>query len=122
MRNEKGQFVKGFSSSPLTQFKKGSHWRNHQKFREKEWLEINYTELCRSAEDIANEFNVHANAILYWLRKHGIPRRPMGEIRKLKHWGAIGSDNPMWNKKGELNPRWLGGITPERQSFYTSNE
>jgi 5-methylcytosine-specific restriction endonuclease McrA len=28
----------------------------------------------------------------------------------------------MWNKRGELNPRWLGGVTPERQSFYTSKE
>jgi hypothetical protein len=46
----------------------------------------------------------------------------MSEIRKMKRWGQSGVDNPMWNKKGELNPRWLGGITPERQSFYISQE
>ena len=28
----------------------------------------------------------------------------------------------MWNKRGELNPRWKGGITPLRQAFYMSEE
>lgn len=109
-RNNKGQFVKG------------THWRPDAPFRHKDWLEREYQEHGRSAIDIAAQFGVTENAVLFWLHKHGIPRRSMPAIRKAKKWGASGSDNPMWNKRGELNPRWLGGVTPERQAFYTSEE
>jgi hypothetical protein len=74
----------------------------------------------RSQNNIASMFGVTDAAILFWLRKHGIERRTVAQARKIKHWGQTGSDNPMWNKRGELNPRWLGGVTPDRQSFYTS--
>jgi hypothetical protein len=110
MRNKSGQFLKGHN------------WRSPQPFREKEWLENEYVKQKRSTGDIASEFSVTDVAILFWLRKHGIPRRSIAESRKIKHWGQLGSDNPMWNKRGELNPRWLGGVTPERQAFYTSKE
>jgi hypothetical protein len=102
------------------QFGKGDHWRESKPFRELGWLLENYVARQRSTGDIAAEFGTTDAAILFWLRKHGIPRRTVSEARKLKKWGASGADNPMWNKRGELNPRWLGGITPERQSFYTS--
>jgi hypothetical protein len=46
----------------------------------------------------------------------------VSEVRKIKHWGATGEDNPIWNKKGELSPNWKGGSTPERQAFYNSPE
>ena len=104
------------------QFGKGDHWRQPQLFREKEWLIQNYGVLKRSTGDIAKEFCVTDAAILFWLRKHGIERRTISQARAIKHWGAIGVDNPMWNRRGELNPRWLGGVTPERQAFYTSKE
>lgn len=107
-RNEKGQFLPG------------THWRQSQPFREKAWLEGEYVNRGRSAGDIAAQFGVTDAAILFWLRKHEIPRRSISGARELKHWGLSGSDNPMWNKRGELNPRWLGGVTPERQEFYTS--
>lgn len=122
MRNKKGQFLKGVSSSPETQFKPGGHWRKPQLFRDKEWLSNEYVELARSSYDIAKQFNVTDSAILFWLKKHGIKTRSMSEIREKKYWGQLGSDNPMWNRRGELNPRWLGGITPDRQKFYTSKE
>jgi len=122
MRNNKGQFVKGYSSSPETQFKKGQHWRKIQEFREKDWLLNEYVEKQRSTKEIADHFGVTDSAIIFWLKKHSIPRRNVSESRKIKHWGQKGSDNPMWNKTGELNPRWKGGITPERQSFYMSKE
>lgn len=109
-RNEKGQFVKG------------SHWRPEQPFRDKEWLQKHYIELEQSASEIAAMFGVTDGAIHFWLHKHGIPRRSISEARKVKHWGASGIDNPMWNRRGEKNPRWLGGVTPERQAFYTSEE
>ena len=104
------------------QFSKGDHWRKPQAFRDQGWLTEQYAVLSRSTGDIAAEFGVTDAAILFWLRKHGIPRRTVSEARGIKHWGAAGADNPMWNKRGELNPRWLGGVTPERQSFYASKE
>jgi len=107
-RNKKGQFVQG------------THWREHQAFREKVWLLHEYVERGRSSSEIAEDFGVTDGAVLYWLHKHGIPRRNVSAARKNKHWGASGPDNPMWNKRGDLNPRWLGGVTPERQAFYTS--
>jgi len=33
-----------------------------------------------------------------------------------------GSDNPMFGRNGEDNPNWRGGITPERQSIYQSED
>lgn len=122
MRDNKGRFIKGASCSPDTQFKKGQHWRREQIFRNKEWLLVEYIEKGRSCGDIADQFNVTDSAILFWLKKHNIKRRDTSEARNKKYWGLVGSDNPMWNKRGELNPRWLGGVTPERQEFYTSNE
>ena len=104
------------------QFQKGEHWRKPKPWWDKSWLQDQYVTCQRSGADIAHEGGVRDSAIYYWLAKHGIQRRTMSEIRKEKHWGAAGSDNPMWNRKGELNPRWLGGITPDRQSFYMSQE
>lgn len=109
-RNTKGQFLPG------------THWRESQPFREKEWLEREYIELGRSTGDIAAQFGVTDAAIIHWLKKHGIPRRSVSEARKLKRWGAVGADNPMWNRRCELNPNWKGGVTPERQAFYQSQE
>ncbi len=110
MRNKKGQFLKGH------------HWRKHQSFRDKEWLEDIYVRQQQSTGDIAAQFGVTDAAILFWMKRHGIPRRNISEARKAKRWGSSGPDNPMWNKRGELNPRWQGGVTPERQAFYTSDE
>lgn len=109
-RNKKGQF------------EPGTHWREDKPFRHKAWLLTEYVLLGRSTGDIAAQFGVTDSAVLFWMEKHGIPRRTISESRDLKHWGASGSDNPMWNRRGELNPRWLGGVTPERQEFYTSRE
>ncbi len=118
MRDEKGRFIKGVHSHKETEFKKGEHWRSEKPFWNKEWCIENYCNKKRSCKEIADEFGVTEAAILHWLKKHGIERRDMSEVRKIKKWGSCGSDNPMWNKKGELNPNWKGGISPERQKFY----
>lgn len=109
-RNNKGQFAPG------------THWRTPKPWWNKEWLQERYITRGESAEDIAKAGGVTANAILFWLKKHRIQTRSTAEVRARKHWGAYGSDNPMWNKRGELNPRWLGGVTPDRQAFYASDE
>ena len=107
---------------PNGQFGKGDHWRKPQLFRERDWLIEQYAEKNRSTGEIAAEFGVTDSAVLFWLHKHTVPRRSISEARKIKRWGASGADNPMWNRRGELNPRWLGGVTLERQAFYTSRE
>jgi hypothetical protein len=122
MRDDKGRFIKGLHSHPETEFKKGQHWRSKKPFWDKDWCIENYCDKKRSCSEIAAEFGVSDAAILHWLKKHGIDRREITETRKIKKWGLSGVDNPMWNKRGELNPHWLGGITPDRQLFYTSQE
>lgn len=122
MRNNKGQFLKGERASPATEFKKGEHWRPTQLFRDKEWLTKEYIDKKRSAKSIATDFGVTEAAILFWLRKHGIKRRSVTEIRKMKHWGLAGNQNGMYGKHGKEVGNWKGGCTPERQAFYSSLE
>ena len=122
MRNDKGQFTKGMHASPETEFKKGEHWRPRKPYWNEEWLRREYVDNFRSANEIAEQFGVTEAAMLYWLRKHKIPRRDMSEIRSEKHWGLSGEQNGMYGRTGEDNPHWRGGITPERQSFYVSDE
>lgn len=109
-RNKKGQFRKGYT------------YREPKPFWDKKWLYNEYIIKQKSSKEIAREQNCHRNNILFWLNKHNIKTRDISEARKVKHWGAEGPDNPMWNKKGELNPNWKGGISKERQAFYSSQE
>jgi len=110
MRNAKGQFVKGH------------HWRTHKPYWDAKWLSAEYGDKTRSAAEIASQFGLHENAILYWLTKLGIKKRTMTEIRKAKRWGCSGADNPMFGKSGRLNPNWRGGLTPARQAIYSTRE
>ena len=101
---------------------KGGHWREPKPHWQREWLYYHYAILKKSALEIAEQMNCRDTNIYYWLHKHGIHVRSMSEARAVKHWGLTGTDNPMWNKKGEAHPNWLGGITPERQVFYASHK
>jgi hypothetical protein len=121
-RNNKGQFMKGVRSHTETEFKPGQHWRVEKPYWNREWLNCEYSENERSASDIANEFGVSENAILFWLNKLEIPRRDMMTIRKNKKWGSCGKQNGMYGRYGKENPNWKGGCTPERQSIYSSPE
>jgi hypothetical protein len=121
-RDKKGRFLKGQSYSPETQFKKGEHWREEKPFWSRDWLEDEYVDNKKSAQDIGDMFGISAAAIMFWLRKHGIPRRDAVDARNLKPRGVSGDKNPMWGRTGELSVRWQGGITPDRQAFYVSQE
>jgi len=110
MRNEKGQFVKG------------THWRDRKPWWGRDWLVDMYETKGQSAGEIAAANGVTENNILYWLAKHGITRRCMAEIRAAKHWGSTGAENPMYGKRGILNPNWRGGLTPLRQAIYAKAE
>ncbi len=110
MRNQKGQFTKGH------------HWRERRPYWDKAWLEREYLDNQRTAPDIAAQFGVTDNNILYFLHKHGIPCRTTTETRAIKHWGSSGPDNGMYGVTGADNPNWKGGITPERQALYSSHD
>lgn len=100
-------------------FKPGQHWRPPQAFREAAWLLREYSERGRSTGDIAAEFGVTDSAIIFWLRRHDIPRRNVSQARALKHWGADGAANPMFGRVGAANPRYIDGSSPERQRLYS---
>lgn len=117
-----GRFKQGEHRSRATEFKPGQHWRPRQPFWDKAWLEREYVERQRSAGDIARQFGVGTAAIMHWLRKHDIPRRSVSDARHVKRWGARREANGMHGRSGQENPNWKGGITPERQAFYSSQE
>lgn len=118
MRNDKGQFVKGFRVSRSTEFKPGQHWRQKKPHWEEEWLRVRYVDEKRAAADIAVEAECSVHNIYYWLDKHGISRRTTAEARAIKHWGSQGESNPMYGRTGVLNPRYVDGSSPERQKLY----
>lgn len=103
------------------QFKKGQHWRSSKPFWSREWLDNEYTKKGRSSADIAAQFGVRPVSILFWIKKHGIKTRSVSEARKQKHWGATGASNPMYGRRGVLNPNWKGGRTPWRQEIYAQS-
>jgi|SRR3990167_2315225 len=121
-RNINGRFIKGIRYNPKTEFKKGQHWRKKKPFWDRDWLYKEYSIKCRSAENIAKQFNVTENNILFWLKKHKIQTRLMTEIRNIKHWGLSGKKNGMYGRRGILNPNWKGGLTPHRQQSYSRAE
>lgn len=122
-RTEKGMFIKGYQYSRNTQFKKGEHaYREKQNHWDKEWLYQKYWVERLSTPELAKLCGCTNANIRYWMVKHNIAARNVSEARKIKHWGLSGEANGMFGKKGKENPSWKGGVTPERQSFYMSEE
>lgn len=91
--------------------------REPKPYWRKDWLQREYSK-GRSAAEIAKEFGCIENNVLYFLAKHGIPRRSMSEIRKRKKWGLHGEANGMFGRCGCRNPRWIDGSSPERNRMY----
>lgn len=106
-----------------------------------------YVDDARSCPDIAREIGCDPTTVRAWLTSAGVPLRPRGHnnrfqpgqpsafrghrhssaalakieaatrarggvpyLRQGQHW--------LKNAPPEENPRWLGGVTPERQAFY----
>jgi len=101
-------------------FVEGGHWREPKPYWDKGWLEHEYIASDKPASQIAAEQGCTENNILYFLKKHGIRTRTMNEVRSIRHWGSSGPDNPMFGRTGSENPNWKGGVTAERQAFYSS--
>lgn len=87
-----------------------------------DWLREQYIDQGRTASEIAVQFNVTDCTIRYFLHRFNIPTRTTAETREKKYWGVNGERNPMYGRNGEANPRWRGGVSPERQAFYSSIE
>ena len=83
------------------------HYRPKRAYHRPEWLRREYEQKGRSATDIAAEFDVSVQTIHKALVRAGIPERPHGESLRLS--GKV---------KGENNPAWNGGSSPERQRLY----
>lgn len=104
------------------QFLPGAHWRPEAPHWDGAWLRAEYVEKGRSTGEIAAEAGVTDAAILYWMKKHGIPRRSISAARSIKHWGLNGEANPMHGKTGAANPRYVDGSSPQRQRMYAQGE
>ena len=103
-------------------FLKGTHWRQKAPHWDSAWLSNEYEGKQRSTGEIAVQAGTTDAAIIYWLKKHGIPRRTVSQARSIKHWGQNGEANPMHGKIGEKNPRYVDGSSPERQRLYAQGE
>lgn len=103
-------------------FLSGTHWRPEAPHWGAAWLRREYVDKGRSTGDIAAEAGATDAAILYWLKKHGIPRRTVAQARALKKWGVVGEANPMHGKVGPANPRYVDGGSPERQRMYAQGQ
>lgn len=110
--------MSNIARKPDGTFQKGTHWRPKREHWDRAWLEQKYLREKMSAREIADMQGITEGAILYWMKRHGIPRRSISGSRKVKKWGSFGSDNPMYGKGGSDNPNWKGGVTPQRQSDY----
>ena len=118
----------------------------------KEWLIEQYVNLKRSANDIAREVGRDSKRVWEWLRDYGIETRGRGtdygqcfkegcestfkgkshseETRKKLREQRISDGHVPYLKngihwlkhKGAISPAWKGGITPDRQYFYSSDE
>lgn len=116
----------------------------------KEWLIDEYCVKNKSANQIAREIKRDPKRVWEWIRNYGLETRPRGtdygqcfksgqesvfkgmrhsedtknkaRERRLKdgHVPYL-KDGIHWLKHdGAISPNWRGGVTPERQSFYSS--
>lgn len=121
-------------------------------YKNKDWLIQEYVINKKTCNDIAKEEKRDAKTIWSWLKKYGIQTRPRGgesssgsfkkgsklwngrkhkESTKQKIRDARLRDGHVpylkngihWLKhEGAISPNYKGGLTPERQSFYSSLE
>lgn len=122
------------------------------KHRDKDFLYKEYIENKKSADNIARELKVDPKTVWTWLKKHNIPTRPRGtdygqNFKKGQVSAFKGKKHSEKNKKlfrelrlkdgrvpylkdgkhwlhhdGAKPSSWKGGVTPERQSVYSSKE
>lgn len=117
----------------------------------REWLEHKYVTEGLDCPQIAKLVNRDAKSVWSWMKDFQIPTRPRGSNKSV-HWpkghrGRLGStlssahreqlrqarlkdgripaliNGVHWTKAlGRHGSQWKGGVTPERQAFYSSPE
>ena len=127
-------------------------WQRTFKPVTREWLETQYVEKQMNCTQIAHLVNRDPKSVWNWLKDFKIQTRPRGSDKnqqfKKGHQSRLGVHHSvetrqrlraialadgrvpydskvgsyMKGKKGAETPMWKGGITPERQSFYSSDE
>ena len=114
-----------------------------------EWLRDAYLVRGMNCTEIAHQVKRDPKSVWNWLQDFGIPTRPRGsnwrlipkggfkgkkhtpenrermskaakESRRVPYYPAVGSY--MKGRTGADTPNWKGGITPERQAFYLTEE
>jgi hypothetical protein len=118
----------------------------------KEWLIQEYVEKGRSADDIALSIGRDPKRVWQWLKDYGIQTRQRGaDYGQLFQKGCEsafkGKSHTLENRKrtrelrlkdgrvpylkngrhwlheeGAVSPNWKGGVTPDRQDFYSTKE
>lgn len=116
----------------------------------KEWLIEEYINKKRSANSIAKEINRDPKRVWEWIKDYGIETRSRGHstdhlpkdgssFKGMKHTKETKDkirrcrlqdghvpylkDGIHWLKhEGAVSPKWKGGITPDRQKVYSSEE
>lgn len=118
----------------------------------KEWLESEYHSKGKSANQIAREIGRDPKRVWEWIRDYGLKTRPRGNeygqgfiagsespFKGMRHTeetkekirvasiadGRVPylKDGKHWLKhEGAISPAWRGGVTPERQAFYSTPE
>lgn len=117
-----------------------------------EWLRMKYVVEGLDCTAIARIVNRDPKSVWNWLKDYGIPTKPRGynkavqfkpghngwqgrrhtDVAKAKIRAASIADgrvpylrngeHHLKGKRGADTPNWRGGISPERQTFYGSNE
>lgn len=87
-----------------------NHYRSDAEYKNPEWLKEQYNS-GRTLSEIAKQFGVFSSSVKKFAKKFGMVIRPHGETLKLR--GSV---------KGENNPSWKGGVTPDRQRIYKTGE
>jgi len=98
------------SKNDYLKFARG-HYRGWKPYKDPEWLTEEYSGKKRTIDSIAQESGVNTTSVARYLRRFGIPIREQKDSLRLS--GAV---------KGERNPAWKGGTTPERQRLYKTSE
>lgn len=86
------------------------HYRQDAPYKHADWLRREYVVKHRTLDSIAAQCQVNRSTIIKFLDKFGILIRTQSESIKLS--GAV---------KGNRNPAWNGGTTPERQRIYKTD-
>lgn len=86
------------------------HYRKDLPYKHKEWLEEQYNS-GKTLEEIGEKFGVFGSSVKKFFKNFGLTMRPHGETLRIR--GSV---------SGENNPAWKGGVTPERQRLYKTDE